>query len=116
AATGSIAISPARGTTHCTGTWWREGNARHRPSLAPIPGPYSPYGENSRQGWRSEETRTRSGETFQEGPGQADARQGGAAGAIADRASARRPAQSGDRPRRGRPGLADRAQAAARQV
>ena len=40
----------------------------------------------------------RSGQAFEEGPGPADARQGGAAGSGADRAGAGATAQSGDRP------------------
>src|SRR5262245_17771856 len=75
-----------------------------RPSLAPIASPYCVHGKD-----------TRPGEAFQERPGEADARQGGAAGPAADRAGTGEAAQSGDRARRSRPGLADRAEAAAGQ-
>src|SRR6516164_4742192 len=51
----------------------------------------------------------------EEGPGEAHARQGGAAGAAGDRARARRLAQPRHRPGNRGPGLADRTEAAAGQ-
>ena len=88
-------------------------------SIALIASPYSRDGEISRSTARAgdteSKTQARSGQAFQEGPGEADPRQGGAARPAADRSGAGRPAQSGHRPGHRRSRLADRARAAARQ-
>src|SRR5262249_16356570 len=72
--------------------------------------PYLHDGENSRRSERAAkaqaQARARSGQAFEEGPGAAHARQGGAAGAAADGACARRLAQSRHRPANRRTGRA----------
>ena len=81
-----------------------------RPSPACSRRPYSPPWRNPRS-----RRKARSGQAFQEGPGEADARQGGAAGPAADRAGAGAAAQSRHRPGHRGDGLADRPAAAAGQ-
>src|SRR5215468_3683505 len=95
----------------------------HNRPLGPFPiiaaAPYFGDGENSRRSERAAKAqakaRARSGQAFEEGPGAAHARQGGAAGAAADGADTRRLAQSRHRPGNRGTGLADRIEAAAGQ-
>ncbi len=79
-----------------------------RPSLARIASPYCRHGQIP------EKSAARSGEAFEEGPRQADAREGLAAGFLADGTVARRPAQSGDRQGHRRRRRADRPRAQTR--
>src|SRR5262249_26876796 len=62
---------------------------RHACPLSTIAeAPYFGDGENSGAAGRAEKAQARSGQALAEGPGTADARQGGAAGAAADRPGA----------------------------
>src|SRR5262249_16618992 len=85
------------------------------PSLAGDLQPYSGHGQSPRAAGRSAaEAEARSGETFEEGSGGADARQGQPAGLHADRAGAGGAAQPRDWEGHGRARLGNGAQAAAR--
>src|SRR3979490_975272 len=87
---------------------WGEVMFRPFPIIAEAP--YS--GDAKASGQTVAKTHTRSGQAFAQGPGAADARQGVAAGAGADRAGAGEAAQSRHRPGNRGTGLADRVAAA----
>ena len=104
---GSVhALQPAHDESLC-GTMFR-------PFPVIAAAPYLDDGKSSRPAGRAK-AKARSGQAFQEGPGEAHARQGGAAGAAGDRAGARRLAQPRHRPGNRGPGIADRTEAAAGQ-